>query len=179
MGYHNEQQDGTTVRRERTLLELTLLGSYCSPKNSSKAQSNRRVQAKPRKLRSWAPKVLMCQAIGGLRELLSYWNESKLSFDSLIPLYDKGTSWDSLLFFFLHSFLSFPSRESGYSCSGTKAWHIRIYGAQLRTGSKQAPDSCSIRLGQLLDAVCKPANDVTAFIANERLHPQLPRLLGP
>ena len=38
--------------------------------------------------------------------------------------------------FFLHSFLSFSSRESEYRCSvfaGTKAWHIRIYGAQLRT----------------------------------------------
>ena len=37
-----------------------------------------------------------------------------------------------------HSFPSFPRRESGYRCSvfaGTKAWHIRIYGAQLRTRS--------------------------------------------
>ena len=49
------------------------------------------------KLRSWAPKVLMCPAMGGLGRLLSYWDESKLSFDSFILLYDKGTSWDFLI----------------------------------------------------------------------------------
>ena len=51
-------------------------------------------------IRSWAPKVLMCQATGGLEGLLiSYWDESKLSFDSFISLYDKGTSWDFLILF--------------------------------------------------------------------------------
>ena len=41
----------------------------------------------------------MCQAIGGLEGLLSYWDESKLSFDSFISLYDKGTSWDFVILF--------------------------------------------------------------------------------
>ena len=46
----------------------------------------------------------MCHAIEGLGELLGYWDESKLSFDSLIPLYDKGTSWDFLILFTFFSF---------------------------------------------------------------------------
>ena len=35
----------------------------------------------------------------------SYWDESKLSFDSFIPLYDKGTSWDFLILFTFFSFV--------------------------------------------------------------------------
>ena len=31
--------------------------------------------------------------------LLGYWDESKLSFDSFVPLYDKGTSWGFLILF--------------------------------------------------------------------------------
>ena len=53
-------------------------------------------------VRSWAPKVLMCQAIG---ELLSYWDKSKLSFDPFIPLYNKKTAWDFLILFTFFSFV--------------------------------------------------------------------------
>ena len=81
-------------------------------------------------LRSWAPKVLMCQAT---RKIAIGTNRSCRSIHSFHYMTRERLGTLSL---FLHSFLSFSSRESGYRCSvfaGTKAWHIRIYGAQLRT----------------------------------------------
>ena len=51
----------------------------------------------------------MCQAIGGL---LSYWDESKLSFDSFIPLYDKRTSWGFLILFTFFTFVSHMAPSS-------------------------------------------------------------------
>lgn len=68
-------------------------------------------------------------SIVGARGLPSYLN----GLNSFISLHDRKRL--ETFPFLLNSFLSFPSRESGYRCSefaGTKAWHIRIYGAQLR-----------------------------------------------
>ena len=63
----------------------------------------------------------------GARGLLSYWDESKLSFDSSFHYMTRERL--ETFSFFLHSFLSFSSRESGYRCSvfvGTEAWHIEF-----------------------------------------------------
>ena len=56
---------------------------------------------------SWAPKVLMCQATRGFSRIYlpTYWDDSKSSYDSFIPLYDKGTSWDFLILFPLFDFV--------------------------------------------------------------------------
>ena len=85
-------------------------------------------------VRSWAPKILMRQAIGGLGGLLSY--DTNRSCRSIHSFHYTTRQRLGTFSFFLHFFLSLPSRESGYRCSvfaGTKAWHIRIYDAQLCT----------------------------------------------
>ena len=84
-------------------------------------------------VRSWTPKVLMCQAIKGL---LGYRDESKQLFDLFIhymAIERLGT-----FSFFLPSFSFVPKWGKRISMlrteyfAGTKAWRIRIYGAQRR-----------------------------------------------
>ena len=87
--------------------------------------------------RSWAPKVLMCQAILGVHGSLSYWDISKQSFDSFIQLYDKETSWHFHILFTFFSFVPKSGKRMSVAqyIAGMKAWHMRTFGAQLRTYS--------------------------------------------
>ena len=109
-------------------------------------------------LRSWAPKVLMCQATGLGSCSAIETNRSCRSMTASIQSFHHMKRERLRTFsFFLHSFASFPSRESGYRCSvlfaGTKAWHIRTYGAQLRTLAKRliyATDKPNPRASYLL-----------------------------
>ena len=89
-------------------------------------------------LRSWARKVLMCQAIGGLRDFpyLLRRIEAVVQFVHSTSNMKRECLWDFLILVTL--FVSLPSRESGYRrlvFTRTKALHIRIYGAQLRTAT--------------------------------------------
>ena len=78
-------------------------------------------------IRSWAPKVPMCQTIRGLGGLLSYWDEPKLSFTSFISLYDKGTSWDFLILFtfFFRSRVGKVDIDAQYSVSAGNKGLVR------------------------------------------------------
>ena len=63
-------------------------------------------------VRSWAPKVLMCQAKGGLGGYLII-----QSCRSIHSFHYMTRERLDIFSYFLHSFRSFPSRESGYRCS--------------------------------------------------------------
>ena len=70
---------------------------WSGPRNAKRAMEDN--------IRSWAPKVLMCQAILGVHGSLSYRDISKQSFDLFIELYDKGMSWNFHILFTFFSFV--------------------------------------------------------------------------
>ena len=82
-------------------------------------------------------------------------------------------------------FLSFPSRESGYRCSvfaGTTAWHIRIYGAQLRMTcmkeNKQIIKQFYLRVTRQNTSdlrSLKPLQYVTCYVSSRQSLNQQPR----